>query len=806
MILKPPVWGPGFKGRDTRSDVSVSPGAEVSLDTRRDRGTLEGVWPATLIGTDGTHIVRGIAYHQGGDNVSRRLSASGGRVYLNGVEQKSFSGATVTTADRATIFAQLESRTYFVDGTNALRYFDADATEPNTIATIVLPTAPTAPTGSVLTVPGKAVDAFDSITGWVALGGLSGLNVDPSPLGGSTLHIDTTGSLAIGDTAVKTVTAQDWSAYPFLEFDIFSGGNENVAGSPYNFICGESAATDNVIPFVIPQAKVKQTIRIPLWNIAKGSRDAITKYGLQAATDSQSVIWFSNLRFVSGITGTKQYVITATDEQSSGNAEIGLQSPESPQVEIETGDDGKVARLALPPPAVGVDNYKIWRIDITPEGDYISTRYHYVDTVPIVGTFSAAVISGWLPTHVYGANDKVVATVRNGAYWTTTAGGTSAAAEPAWRDADGNPLASVTDGTVVWTLSGTHADWDDLTFDVTSNPLLAEVRTGPPIGAECVGADRRRVMLGKGSDVWWGNADDPTTFYDVTPQDALELGMEDGDGGRFAMGSRVVAFANQSITTSGIIEGATFIFTEDDIVRITGDTMLDVDISWRKASGLSGPYGWTRDNLGAMYWFDSTGDVRLMDSGLNIQTISGDMAESFRDTDASTRDGWVMVFEPQTHRLLCFITGHNCHALHMAAPGGWDDLTVSPSRLVAPYSAAISGSGDAAIAVIAGADGVVQGAVDTTPGYAPCAWTYQTNQVDYQQIINIVEASGRVVSGDATVTVSLDGQAISTFQPTGRFREKFAVNAGHVLSVMIQGASGCVVRDISVLPAARGRL
>lgn len=808
MSDKPITWGPGFPGRETRTDATVGRGAEIALDTRRDRATLEGIWPATLEGTDGSGAVKGLAYHQGGDGVSRRLSASGGRIRLNGVEQKGFDGSTVTVADAPVVFAQLEGRTYFVDGTNALRFYDIDAAAPNTIYTIALPDAPDTPTGSAVAIAAKSVDAMDDATDWTGTGGLSGVDTDNSPLGGTSVHVDTTSDLAVGDTLTKTVAAQDWSRATYIEFDIYSGGREKATGGIYNFLCGEAAATENVIEFVVPQAQTKQTRRIPLWNIPAENRNAITVYGFQAATDQASVVWIKDLRFVGGVTGTKRYVLTATDTKTSGDAAFDVQSAESGELDVPTGDNGLAARLILPEPDDGTSAYKIWRLDLTNEGEFISTRYHYTATVYAGDTYSAASITEWAASTVYAAAATVVATVRNGAWWTTTAGGTSGTAEPAWLDDDGKPLASVTDGTVVWTWSGMHAQYDDVALDVTENLSLSEARTGPPVGASCVGIDGRRVALGKGADVWWGNADDPTTFYDITPADALELDITDADGGRLPMGSRVVAIANQGITTSGIIEGATLVFTEDDVIRLKGDTLADVDISWRRASGLSGPYGWTRDQAGNIYWFDRTGDVRSLGETLEPQTLSGDMAGSFQTADTTRRGEWVMVYEPQAHRLLCFVTPDAGtwagHVLHLAEPGGWDDVTVSTARIPPPYSAAISGSGDAAYAVVGGDGGKIQRAMDTTPGLTPVAWTYQTGQVDFRERARIVEARGRVEGGSAAFTVMLDGGTVSAFTAAARFRQRFGLNIGRVLAVKVQGGAGTALRDLAALPSRRG--
>jgi hypothetical protein len=270
----------------------------------------------------------------------------------------------------------------------------------------------------------------------------------------------------------------------------------------------------------------------------------------------------------------------------------------------------------------------------------------------------------------------------------------------------------------------------------------------------------------------------------------------------------VVAIVTQGITTSGIIEGATLIFTEDDVIRLKGSTMLDFDVSWRRASGLSGPYSWTRDNAGTVYWFDRTGDVRAMGETLEPATLSGEMRETFRDTAAAHRAEWVMLHEPQTHRLLCFMTpdggAWECHALHMEAQGGWDDLSVAAGRLARPYSAAVSGSGDAAYGVIGGAAGAVQRAMDTTPGLSPTAWSYRTGQRDMRQRVRVVEARGRCEGGAVTVTASLDGAALPAVSSAGRFRERFGLYLGRVLSVRLAGAAGSSVKDLAVIPAMRG--
>lgn len=522
-----------------------------------------------------------------------------------------------------------------------------------------------------------------------------------SMMGGPTLHIDTD-TVTTDDYLYYTFgTPQDLSSVNEISFAIRSTG-EDLTGTILYFCMGETDYDEIVLPVTVERADTVQTISLDLTGQLTSTRNAITKMGFKAAVASEFVVWIGDIYAGHGITGEKRYKIRDVriqGWQSPVNTELRLPSPEAPppyadDEVINAGTVGSVVtltRASLPP---GLAEWEIWRTD-----DGVTGKYHYVGKV-------GEDHDRWQPETVHTSGDTVRPSTldkgRSGSdqfYYTCTTAGTTGDrdSEPTWPT---TPAATVTDGTVVWTLSDAAHKFSVLSYaddvvDIADNPLLKEMRVQVPTPASSVGIHEGRLVLyvrepgeedkrEKTGHLWGSGRDDIANWFDWLPGEIPDLGdfVADGDGWCLPLGEagEVVRMDPLGAWTGASYTGPLMLSTTAGWnVGLQGDTPFNTSVAYRRRGGCCGAYAGCRDTTGFVALADPDGNVTLWDWQMRPTLLSQSLEATLRDATDAQRLDWVLGYDARMLRLAVYAKDAGFYVLDtrkdgQGDPAGWDQL------------------------------------------------------------------------------------------------------------------------------------
>lgn len=764
--------GPSFKGLDLQNDPDATDGAREAMNTRRDRARLEGLNPPAPV-ADAHARLRGLAWHRKVTGDLSRLDLTEDDARVDGVRLETETGAAYVPGGTELIRpVQNGDMTVWCDGVDHMRYWhERDVTDPPVAWPLTLPATPTGITGIATELTSNVINSIDQGTHGAAVTTVTGWSTVPDPITG---HFDSIEWNTDGftHTAVRmnsdTGMVQndgvlfapggdpfDWDEMNKLTLEVRSGGESRV-GKFLSFVVGKTSpapavpdADETAFPFTIQAAGVTNYVPIDLRDpsVPRAALQGLTYYGIRVLSPDG------------------QFVVSFTNlKEQSGltGKQLYVFTDVAEQGEDANGDP----ILTLASPEGPRDNDGV----VTPVEVECGTKGSKVDF-----TFSPAVPAG----HT----------------------------RKAWRMEAG--VATVPH--YVADIAAGATSWSDTEDDVSANPTLVEVRNQIPAGLVNIGTHRGGLTGWKDGYQWYSNVFDVTTWRDLTPEQAIQLGdlLSNADRCKLPCGEygKVVASATMGVATGADFRRDSLLMTDDgwDLI-VTGDSYKDLGFSDVRKGGCAGPYAWWRDKDRRVVRVDTEGDVTAVDPNTGVVPLSDTLRDTLRSLTGKA--AWSGGLDPVTSRMVLF-AGSRYFSLDLIA-GGWDEM--DPSDYGTVLVCAPCGDGEGGYLTAGRADGTIVRVFD--PAGAPLGWRYRTARMHGGSMTlapTDFKGKSRGVVG-VTVTAYRGGEfflasparALDPRRPERGVAFGARVE-GESLDILLQGSEGSAFAGGRLVAAARVR-